>query len=375
MAATKEKKETFYYDAYNLFAAPNRGMAKFTTALLDVIKASGRFEDVKGIAPEHYSVAENDNEYVFYGYLNPLLYEQISLVKYLKKHKPDYFLFPYNTCPVVKVKGVKYIVVVHDLIFLQSLSEMPLSKSLWQNLGRFYRRFTISFALRNADSIITVSEYTRRKIADTFKIQTSAITVIPNSVSHLKAAEGLDKQDTGRAFFLCVGGDSPNKNIDFLIHSYAGLPAGIKEKYILKIAGLKYASNIQRLEEMIASFNESDNIVLLPPVEEEVLTGLYRNCKMLIFPSLEEGFGIPLLEAMYYGSNIVCSNASAFPEICGDAAFYFDPTDKQSLQHAVIECIDNTVIAAEKKQYASDRVQLFSRQAFNKKVTGWLREL
>jgi len=350
-------------------------MAKFTREFIAVLKSSSLFDKIIGTVPtEIGKKGELNADLLLVGHSNAMIYEQISLPKFLKTNRPAYYLFPYNTAPIFPVKGVKYIIVVHDLIFMEPFSKIPLSKNLWQILGRFYRRWIVPISIKNAHSIITVSEHSKSKIVETFQISPNKIVVIPNSTAHLlpiNRQEIVVKQKS----ILCVGGDSPNKNILFLILGYGKLSKSIKVDYPLQIVGLRHQKNIDLLSNLIISNGDSDYITILPPLSNEELTNSYLESSIFVFPSLDEGFGIPLLEAMYYGCKVVCSNASSFPEICGDAAFYFDPTNEQSLKDALLICIENEEEGKVKLEKSTERLKQYSHNVFRENVEKWAKNI
>src|SRR5262249_26954971 len=141
-------------------------------------------------------------------------------------------------------------------------------------------------------------------------------------------------------YFLAIGPTYPHKNFEFLIETYNELNSEIKKSHrLLIVGGLKgYLGEIKRL---VNELNLENNVKFLGYVPAEELPSLYQNAECLIFPSLYEGFGFPLVEAMACGCPVLASNTSSMPEICGDAAIYFDPTNKQSLKKAIEEIIGN----------------------------------
>ena len=370
-----QQKPSLYFDAINYYLAPHRGMAKFTREFISVLKSSSLFDQIIGTVPTKIGKkGELSADLLLIGHSNAMIYEQISLPILLKNSRPTFYLFPYNTAPIFPVKGVKYIIVVHDLIFMEPFSKIPLPKNLWQILGRYYRRWIVPLSIKNAHSIITVSEHSKSKIMEKFHISPNKIVVIPNSTAHLLP---INQQETvlKKKTILCVGGDSPNKNILFLILGYGKLPKKLKAIYPLQIAGLRHQKNIDFLSNLIFSNGDSDYITILPPLSNEELTNSYLESSIFVFPSLDEGFGIPLLEAMYYGCKVVCSNASSFPEICGEAAFYFNPSNEESLVDALLTCIENEEEGKLKLEKAKDRLSLFSQDVFKNKVTKWAIDL
>lgn len=344
-------------------------MAKYLRILADVLGNSGYFEPIKGIIPK--KVGEGrvlPNDLLEYGHSNQFVYEQFSLVRFLARQKPTYFLFPYNTAPIIKVNGVKYITVVHDLIFLSPLKWAIVPKSFWQLLGLFYRRWVVPLSIYNADHIIAISETTKKNIVQRFKIAENKITVIPN-VSPI----GFTTFDTNiackkRNQLFCVAGDSPHKNVPFLIRAYSRLPTEIKTAYPLKIAGLRHSNNLKKIHGLIKDLRSEFFITILPLLTNEAIQHNYHESEYFIFPSTVEGFGIPLLEAMGANCKILCSNIDVFKEICGDAVVYFDAFDESSLLAALLATLSNGACNQVPITNYASILDRYSFRSFNDKI-------
>lgn len=365
-----EKEPAIYYDASFQIVAPHRGMATYLNGFLDALSQIG--ENITGLAPRGLSVKKK-NRIVLFGFKNILLWEQFSISRFIKRNKVSCFIFPYNTGPFVTNVSCTSVLFVHDLIFMESLSAVPLSSSLKQTVGRFYRRLTSPAMIKKANFIITVSEYSKSKILDRFPLSSPRITVIPNCIDTVDKAAIENAGERGN-YFLNIGGDAPHKNTEFLIRGYSALPLEIKKLYSLKIGGVSNSSNKRKLIGLIMQLNEDANIHIEEFVRPEDMEALYKNAFLFIFPSLTEGFGIPLLEAMKYGCTIVCSNTSSMPEVCGKAAFYFNPTNQQSFVGAVVDACTNSNLRIVKKKEAAKQIDYYSRQNFNLKVQDWFNE-
>ncbi|GEO11628.1 glycosyltransferase family 4 protein [Segetibacter aerophilus] len=360
-------KKDIYYDATFQILAPHRGMAKYLNGFLKALSENG--EKAQGLAPSGLK-RKGDESVTCYGLNNILLWEQLSISSFVKKNKVSYFIFPYNTGAVFSPLSCKSVLILHDLIFMESFSSVPTSKSFRQIVGRFYRRVIVPRIIKKASFIITVSNYSKEQIIRQFNVAEKKICVIPNCIDTTHEAEAHKEKDS-EGYFLNVGGDAPHKNTAFLIEAYATLPEEIKKKFSLKVVGISNEANKKTLHHLIRSLHEEHRIIIEKYVNDEQLEKLYRNAFIFIFPSLTEGFGIPLLEAMKCGCSIVCSNTSSMPEVCREAAFYFNPHDTQSFTNAVyLACTDKALRAA-KKEEAIKQLDYYSRKNFNKKVADW----
>lgn len=366
-----QKIRNIYYDATFQILAPHRGMATYLNGLVNALSSHG--EHLKGLAPSGVKSVENKNVTRF-GFKNILLWEQLSLSKFINNHAVDLLILPYNTGPIFMPLHCKTVLILHDLIFMEPLSKIPLSKNPKQIIGRFYRRATVPRIVRKSDFIITVSEYSKSKIIEHFKIDDQKIAVLPNCIDVGNKDNEFCEVVT-QSYFLNVGGDAPHKNTVFLIKGYAMLPADIKAKYGLKIVGISNPKNRNKLLQLISSLNEEANIIIENFVDDEELEKLYRNAFIFLFPSLTEGFGIPLLEAMKFGCSIACSNTSSMPEVCKEAAFYFNPCELQDFVDTVTLACNNNELRLAKKMQAIKRVQFYSRNNFNKKVIDLFNKL
>lgn len=363
-----QKKYKIQYDATFQILAPHRGMALYISQFIEALSTENR--EITGIAPTGTLAAEGKTVKSF-GFKNILLWEQFSINKNLKENVPDVFIFPYNTGPVFFRPKTKYILILHDLIFMEPLNKIPFSKNLRQIIGRLYRYLVVPKMIRKAHHIITVSEESKRKIIKKFGKKNN-ISVIPNSIDI--SDKSLNPPWHEREYFLNVGGDAPHKNTAFLIHGYSNLNAAIKEKFPLKIVGISNVGSRRHYNNLIRSLNEQNNIILEPYLDKEELVKLYQKAKLFVFPSLLEGFGIPLLEAMKYGCTILCSNVNSMYEVCGNAAYYFDPLSLEDFKEKVLEAINNVNEVPDMVSKAAKRLENYSKENFVKKVEKWTYE-
>jgi glycosyltransferase involved in cell wall biosynthesis len=219
--------------------------------------------------------------------------------------------------------------------------------------------------------IIVDAESTKRDIVDRFKLPSDKIHVIPLACSNHFFEVGRKKIDqdptylaeqekvlkgfglSSNSYILAVGTLEPRKNIHKLIEAYNRLPAAVQEQTKIVIVGKKAWA---------ADLPISANTILTGYVEESALPYLYSGSKTFVMPSLYEGFGIPILEAMACATPVICSQTSSLPEIGGDAVHYIqDPTSTESIGTAILSMLeksDGELGIQAKKGY--DRATLFS---------------
>ena len=167
------------------------------------------------------------------------VWEQYAIPKLARKFNLEFFLAPYNTGPLNLPGRTKLLLVIYDLIYLEPLTSLPLSKSVYQNVGRYYRRYVVPRAAQKAYRIVTTSEYSRQEITSRLGIEPARISVIPVA---LKADWYEDRplEYYGERFILAVGGEAPSKNIRRGIQAFAKYKQLSSDRsMMLRIAGVK----------------------------------------------------------------------------------------------------------------------------------------
>jgi glycosyltransferase involved in cell wall biosynthesis len=187
-----------------------------------------------------------------------------------------------------------------------------------------------------ATHLFTVSEYSKQNIIKHLRVEADKITVIYNGIGSQfgPGDTELARENVARRFgisqpyLLYVGSLKPHKNIAVLVAAYAQLEAGKRPGVQLVIAGTGQTVKL-RLEQQAGRL--AVRPLFISDADDCELTQLYRAAEVLVLPSFEEGFGLPILEAMACGTPVACANAAAMPEVAGDAAMFFDPHDSQDL--------------------------------------------
>ena len=261
------------------------------------------------------------------------------------------------------------IITIHDLISLHYKNISPHQ--------RFYFKYLLPFLIRRAALIIAVSENTKRDIIHFFKCPEDKIRVIYNGYDdaiYYPADENTSViygEYKVKNYLLAIGPTYPHKNFEMLITAYKDLTEVTKKKYPLVIAGGK-EKYLFLLKQYVKKLGLEKSIYFIDYVPIRFMPSLYREAFALVFPSLYEGFGIPLLEAMACGCPVISSNTSSMPEVCGNAALYFNPLDKFSLTSSIQEIILNNDLRNDLVTKGFERVKKFSwkkmAQAFNTEI-------
>ena len=301
-----------------------RGMGRHAYSLVTPVS-----ERVVGLLPRNFPPIDIPS--IFSGPTPYALWEQLWLPLLCEREKISHILCPYNTAPVFLPPSTNLILVVHDLIFLSPWSEIPPSHSLRQELGRLYRKALLPNVIRRASRIITVSNYSRDLIAKTFNLSLHDIVVIPNSLSAEWFASEPIPFYSRNPFILTVTGDAPSKNLSSLIHAFSILKNSLDSAFHglkLRVVGLKPRS-IPHFASLAKKYAVYPSVVFEGYLDQDSLINLYRQSLLFVLPSLSEGFGIPIIEAMACGTPVACSATTSLPEILGDCGWYFDPRSPQ----------------------------------------------
>lgn len=172
----------------------------------------------------------------------------------------------------------------------------------------------------------------------------------------------------GYPYLLYVGNRKPHKNLPRLLKAYSSLKIG--EEVRMMVSGGPDEATIN----MMTSLGIEDRVVFAGLIPDKALPSYYRGALALVFPSLYEGFGLPSLEAMACGCPVVVSNTSSLPEVCGDAAFYVNPTDVQSIVNGVREVLQNKRLRETLIENGLKRAKLFTWDHVAQKILNVLEE-
>ncbi len=278
-----------------------------------------------------------------------LLREHIDLF-----HAPHYVLPPAIHC--------RSVVTIHDCIHLMFPQYLP------GRLAHAYAKVQLWTAAHRSDRVLTVSEASKLDILRRFRVPADKVTVVYNAIDERLSHESTD-EDVERVsvryqlkdpFALYVGNIKPHKNLERLIEAFhqlrqesafEALKLVIIGDEISKYQGLRRAVHVHKLHK---------HVRFLGFVPLETLSVLYRLASVFVFPSLYEGFGLPPLEAMYYGTPVVTSNVSSLPEVVGDAAMLVDPYSSESIADGMRRVLTDEHLRAFLRERGMARAREFS---------------
>jgi glycosyltransferase involved in cell wall biosynthesis len=293
-----------------------------------------------------------------------LWWEQAGLVQAVLKERVDLLHYPYFAAPVLRTHPT--VVTIHDVI------PVVLPEYRRREMNRLYTSL-VSFTSKRADAIIAVSEWSRRDIVGTLGIPAEKISVIGNAVhpgyypirdSWLLAAV-RERYNIARKYILYFGGFDLRKNVARLIRAYVALPEPLRKEYQLVISGrLSHLLGQHPLypdpRPLVRELDMGDRIIFTGHIREQDKAPLYSGATIFAFPSLYEGFGMPVLEAMACGAAVITSRLSALPEVVGDAGVLVDPHSESAITEAIGELLTDPARRAELGALARARSRDFS---------------
>ncbi|MEG3438413.1 glycosyltransferase family 1 protein [Pannus brasiliensis CCIBt3594] len=256
------------------------------------------------------------------GHLKRLLWTQFQLPRIYRELNANLLFSPLPEAPLDA--GCRFVVMVHDLIPLRFPSATsPLT---------YYFRYRVPGILQRAEHILCNSHATARDIIEVFKIPESKITPIPLAYDkeHFRPIEVPEPEIP---YFLYLGRPNAYKNLDRLIEAFADLDRG--SDHHLWIAGAfdrRYTPTLQRRARELGA---GDRVKFLDYLSYADLPRVFNQATALVFPSLWEGFGLPVLEAMACGTPVITSNLSSLPEVAGDAAILVNPYRTEEITEAM----------------------------------------
>jgi glycosyltransferase involved in cell wall biosynthesis len=292
--------------------------------------------------------------------------EQVLLSRQATVDRVDLFHAPCLTAPLYL--SCPLVITVHDMIwaFPERFSQKA-KLSLKRKFMEWYNYYVPEAATRRASAILTVSHAAENDIRQLLKVPAEKITVTweaaRSSFWKIEDQECLEttrkKYDLHSKFILAIGSADPRKNISALVQAYSLLHRTLQEKYHLAVVWT-HTHLAEAMSHQIAQLGIEGQVHFLQNVSNEELVHLYNSASLFVFPSLYEGFGLPILEAMACGTPVVAARNSSIPEITGDAALLFDPENVQQIAETITYILSRENVGSALIQNGLARSALFS---------------
>ncbi len=270
------------------------------------------------------------------------IWEQVLLPIQANADKLDILHCLGNTAPLYLNSSIQLMLTVHDVMFALPSTILPKPKSLYSSLFNKYCTWLLPRIVRRAATTITVSNYSMKDILDYTQIDSHKIHVIYpgidpgfQRIDNKTIEEFRNKFNLSTKFILAFGAPDPRKNTVTVLKAFLNF-CEINNDRSLVIAGVS-DSYKSTLVKQISLSEFRHRITILPFVNEEDLVSLYNAADLVLYPSLYEGCGFPVLESMACGTPVIAANVTSIPEVAGDAAILVDPLNIDEITDALIE--------------------------------------
>lgn len=292
--------------------------------------------------------------------------EQVKLSMQTVRDKLDLLHSPCLTAPLIS--ACPLVVTIHDMIWLfPKRYRQSNAVSLQWKLMEWYNMLVPHYTSRRAAAIITVSQYSKESIIKYLDIDPNRVFVTYEAVnSFFRPVRDADQVQALRQkhglhskFILAIGSADPRKNMETLVSAYALLPESLQKEYHLVIVWTA-PSLAPAISQQIESLGIRNCVHFLNKISNEDLVLLYNEASLFVFPSLYEGFGLPMLEAMACGVPVLAANTSSIPEIASDAARLFEAMDSQGLSSAIANILSDEDLKSKMIHKGFRRNSLFS---------------
>lgn len=267
--------------------------------------------------------------------------------------------------------NIKTVVTIHDLIFLKHTGQYPI-------IDRQIYIFKTKYAAKHAHKIIAVSQETKRDLVNFYSVPESKIEVIYPSVDiafQTKVASEvslLEAYELPAKFILNVGSFYPRKNQKTLIEAFDIIKDRVEESLVLLGS---YGSTMPDIESLIATKKLGDRVKIITGVPNHHLPFIYQRASLFVFPSLFEGFGAPVLEALFSGVPVIASKGGAIEEAAGVGSKVIDPANAQEMADAMLKVLTNAALKKQMIEAGLKHAQTMTDKVFAQKTMQVYKEV
>jgi glycosyltransferase involved in cell wall biosynthesis len=332
---------------------PTVGLGRYCRELIEGIArvdSSNRYEIIMPQAPRRFRQPANIRyRLIRFPIFRRRFWEQVAP---LLTGSYDLLHFPYDSC--VAWKRGKFVATIHDakpLLFPELRAK--------RNVGARVEGLLVGDPIVKRDHVITISDSSRRDLIRCLALPESKITAVPLGIDSTRFRPlPPGEPRAAKPYIMALAGSDPTKNVVLLVKAFAAVPERLRRTHDLVLVGdvVKRADVRGAIErEGIAAQTK-----LIGVVSDETLIGLYQRAAIFVFPSLYEGFGLPVLEAMACGAPVLCSNTSSLPEVAGDAAILIDPRNVEQWSMELARMMENGALRTELSERGRARALTFS---------------
>ncbi|ACL03913.1 glycosyl transferase group 1 [Desulfatibacillum aliphaticivorans] len=277
-----------------------------------------------------------------------VLWEQVLLPGIIKDSHCDAVLSFGNICPVRL--SLPSLLVMHDAIPFEPIHGFSaLEKTAMQTLFRA--------SARSADRIVTVSEFSKKRISEHTGVSRDKVSIIPGACDPVFFPQETSRKKSGD-YILASASARPHKNLDRLLQAYKIL---VQDKKVNAPLVLVHTQGSEEIAlDKARRLGLGNKVIAFGKTIDGELAGLYGNAALFVYPSLYEGFGLPILEAMTSGTPVIASRAGAIPETAGNAALLFDPCNPEELAQAMERVLKDPITQKEMIERGKNRAREFS---------------
>jgi glycosyltransferase involved in cell wall biosynthesis len=263
----------------------------------------------------------------------------------------------YDFLPL-RIPAERVVLTLHDLIWVEQprLIHERRFGPITRTATYLYARATMPYAIKHANHVIAISSHTRERAIAYFGIDPARITVVPHGVDREQFPPAADAAAAARPFFLCVGAGQPQKNLGVAVRAFARCAERTRN---LELVFAGRGDSNRSLRRLAQHLGVDDRVTFAGSVSQNELVQLMHTATALVFPSLIEGFGLPVLEAMSAGCPVICSAIPTLKEVAGGAAVLCDPIRPERFATAMEELLHDDARRRALRAMGQARAALF----------------
>ena len=302
------------------------------------------------------------------------VWRSLLLSNTLKKDQLDiYHGLSHELPPGIQKACKKSVVTIHDLIFLRFPEFFP-----WIDRKDYFKKFT--HACESADLVLAICEQTKSDLIEFLKVPEEKIRVayqschprFYNKVAPADIKYTLEKAGISQPYILYVGAIEERKNALSLVKAFSRIDQHRDHQLVLIGRGKEY---LRQIEKTVTELGLTDQVKILSNIEDPDLPALFQGAKLFCYPSFFEGFGIPILQALFSEVPVITSTGSCFPEAGGVGTVYIDPKDIEELACEISNVLEDDEKQAMMKRVGREHVEKFHWQNTSGQLNTTFREL